>query len=256
MSGITIKTFTSIIIALCCTCTVETVAAQSGDGWFSEIELSADRATGNSDYSNLGLSAEAVHVINVYTHKLNFNFDYAESDDELDRNLLELGYQLNRDLSERLYMYGRVFTEREEIPINSGTTDLEYRALLSVGLGVYLIDTDTRTWTIEGGPGSRSTRYELREPNEPDFVVEETKFAFYGASVFSQVLRDNLIFEHDLTSTYTEKTTSTTSTLALIVPLVANLSGKLSHRTDYESDPQPNIKDTDTLLEISLRINF
>jgi putative salt-induced outer membrane protein len=228
-----------------------TAFAQDEDtNWSGSIEFSAANATGNTENTNLGLGAKAEKKTGRYTHNLSGGANFAETDGAESQNNWFVAYQLDAQLRDRTYAYGRISYEQDEF------SGFENRLFLGAGLGHYIFQSDEKNWKVEGGPGYRLSKIEEPVPLPADFEDEESEFALYASSDFDLTIREGVLFEHDLSSTWTDSNTTVTTTFGLSTKLTESLSSKVSYQVDYETDPPLGREDTDTLLKASLLFGF
>ena len=223
---------------------------ETTDGWDGDIGLSASSATGNSETMHIGFSANAKKIAGRYTHLLEGKYDYAEQDGDASQNALLAGYQLDIQLRDRTYSYGRVQYDRAEF------SGIDNRFFVGAGLGHYFVERDDMTWRLEGGPGYRYTQYIEPEPVPADFDDTESEFALYGNSIFEWEIRDGVDFTHTLDVTWTDPNTSINTEVALVTKLTDSLSSKLSYEIRHETDPIDDKESTDTLLKASILYGF
>ena len=75
-------------------------------GWSGEASLAGSKTTGNTDTTDLGLGINLEKESNQWRHKFYATADRGEVDDAKNKQRYTLGYQLDRDLTDRLYVYG------------------------------------------------------------------------------------------------------------------------------------------------------
>ncbi|MGV6802517.1 MAG: DUF481 domain-containing protein [bacterium] len=242
-------------------CLYTNVYAQDGaEGWDGSIEFSAANATGNAENTTLGLAFSGGRKIGNLTHNLAAAVNYAEATltdssgnqvtDKTQDNWF-ISYQLDKQISDRTYAYGRARYEQDQF---SGFDD---RTFLGAGLGHHIFQSERKNWKIDGGPGYQiATITPPPAPIPANFEDRQEEFALYAASDFSYLIRDGVDFSHNLNTTWTEANTTFNTTVALTTQLTSALSSKLSYQVDHETDPPAGRKDTDTLLKASLLFGF
>ena len=144
-----------------------------------------------------------------------------------------VAYKLDHKFSERTYAYGRVSYEDNDF------SGFDYRLFAGAGLGHFFADGDAVKWKVEGGPGFRYS------PIDDTRMVEQ-EFAVYGSSEFDWVIRDGLIFEQDVNSTWTSPTTTVQSISSLRTKLTDTLSTAMSFEYRYETSPPLGRENSDT----------
>ncbi|NHK27839.1 DUF481 domain-containing protein [Parvularcula flava] len=223
---------------------------EESEGWSGSVEFSAASATGNSETLNVGLATEVKNEVGRYTHLFKGAFNYAEAEEIETQNNLQLSYDLDVQLRDRTYAYGRVQYDQDEF------SGFENRIFVGGGLGHYLIEEEGSTWKIEGGPGYRYSKLEEPDPVPMDFEESESEFAVYASSEYERLIREGVQFTHLLESTWTQSNTSVKTVAALTTKLTDSLSSKVSYEVRYETDPPAGNENTDTLLKASILFGF
>ena len=225
-------------------------AEEVTEGWDGTIEFSAANATGNSENTTIGVGLDSRNKQGRYTHNVDAYANYAESDGTEQQNNFGVAYQLDLDLSDVSYGFGRISYEQDEF------SGFDYRVFLGAGLGRFLIQNNVRVWKVEAGPGVRFTRIEEPVPLPPGFEDEETEVSAFANSEFDWTIREGVLFEHNLAATYADSSSTISTLFALSTKLTENLSSKVSYQVDFETDPPLGREDTDTLLKASLLLGF
>ena len=241
-------TAAAVVLSVC----LSPAYAQDGEeNWDGAIEFSAANATGNTENTNLGLAAKGKRKTGRYTHNLAAAINYAETDDAETQNNWIVSYQLDMQIRDRTYGYGRISYEQDEF------SGFENRLFLGAGVGHHIFQSEQKNWKIEGGPGYRLSNVEQPTPPIPaGFEDEQSEFAFYAASDFDITIREGVLFEHDLSTTWTDTNTTVTTVFGLSTKLTENMSSKIAYQIDFETDPPLGREDTDTLLKASLLFGF
>ncbi len=254
-----LKTAT-VTTLLCAGSFLATATAQDAttDGWDGNIELGFANATGNSENTTLGFRVDAKKIIDRTTHNVFGHANYTESEGIETQNNYGVGYQLDQKVSDRTYYFGRATYDNDQF------SGFDYRVFAGGGLGYWIVDNETRKWKIDGGPGVRFSKTTAVVPGEdgvpldavPVPSVEETEFSAYAGSDFDWVIRDGVVFEHDLGLTYSESSSTLSTRFGLTTQLTERMSSGISYQIDYETDPPAGREDTDTLLKASLLFGF
>lgn len=235
------------------------LAADGSEGWDGSVEFSAANATGNAENTTLGLALEAVRKLDRYTHNFDAAINYAEatvtdgSGTEVSEKTQDnwfVAYQLDMQIRDRTYGYGRVRYEQDAF------SGFDSRTFLGAGIGHHIYEGEPKSWKVEAGPGYQITKLETPDPVPAGFEDSQEEFAFYANSDFDLLVREGVHFSHDLGATWTDANTTLTTTFALTTQLTGSLSSKLSYQVDYETDPPAGREDTDTLLKASLLFGF
>ncbi|GGD01410.1 DUF481 domain-containing protein [Aquisalinus flavus] len=249
-SVISLAVSASSIVVLCAGAGQALAQEEDGEGWSGSVEFSAASATGNSETLNVGLATEVKNEVGRYIHLVKAAFNYAEAGEIETQNNLQLSYELDVQLRDRTYAYGRVQYDQDEF------SGFENRVFVGGGIGHYLIEDEGATWKIEAGPGYRYSMLEEPDPVPMDFEDSESEFAIYASSEYERLIREGVQFTHLLESTYTQSNTSLKTVAALTTKLTDSLSSKVSYEVRYETDPPAGNENTDTLLKASILFGF
>ena len=240
---------------------VEGVAEpDAATGTTGSVDLSFANATGNTENLTLILGGKLEVDRGPVEHAFQTGARYAESaprgtdDRQQTQEAVFASYQLDADLSDRLFAFGRV---RYDYDAFSG---FDHRVFTGAGLGYRFAETEAVNWTVSGGPGVRWTR--LAAPDvppdapDPDFEREQTEFSTYASSDLDWDVTETVSFEQDARVTYTDTSTTLEAEAALKSKLTENLSARFSYRVQHETDPPEGRQPTDTLMTAGLAYGF
>ena len=217
--------------------------------WKGKIQAGASFASGNSDNLSIGVLLDAARDAGDFTHNVSGFFDIAESNNDaiggrtLTQKRWGAAYQLDYNFSPRSYAYGRIAYEEDEF------SGFDYRLFVGAGLGHFFYKSDPFTWKIEGGPGFRYSPIDLTRETEQEFAA-------YGSSELDWLIRDGLVFEQDVNSTWTSSTTTIQSVTALTTKLLDGLSTSIAFEFRYETDPPAGRDNADKIARASLVYGF
>lgn len=217
--------------------------AESGffDNWKGSGQIGGSIASGNSDTvtatAGLTLNKEGLK----WRHEITALADLQRNDGESSQERYALGYQIDRNLSERLYVLGTLGWERNAV------SGLRSRFTESVGLGYKIIVQPRMSWRVEGGPALRQAKFLDRDENGLAFRVSSD----FGWDINSKTRLTQV------TSAYLESgSSSIISTTAITAGLSGALSARLSFNAQYESDPPLGNTHTDTVTRATLVYGF
>jgi len=211
------------------------------DNWSGSGELGGSMATGNSDAvtaaAGLKLSKEGRH----WRHAISALADLQRSDGDNTQERYAANYQVDRNLTDALYMVGTLGWERNAV------AGLRSRFTESLGLGYKVIASPAITWRLEGGPAFRQAKFSDRTENGlAARLASDFAWAFAPKTSLSQT-----------TSAYLEGgSSSILATTALTTNLSGSLSARFSFNVQYESDPSVGNKHTDTVSRATLVYGF
>lgn len=211
--------------------------------WKGKINAGAALASGNSDNFSAGVAIDAARTAGDWVHNFNAFIDYAETNDITNQKRWGASYQLDYLFLDDTYFYGRLSYEEDDF------SGFEFRVFGGAGIGHYLYRTEPFTWKLEGGPGYRYSPIDGSDRIEREFAV-------YGASELDWLIRDGLIFEQDVNTTWTAPTTTIQSLTSLTTALTENLSTGLSFEYRYETMPPLGRLKSDKIARASLVYGF
>ena len=217
--------------------------AQDTDGWSGEGTISAGFTSGNTSTTDIGVGLSGELRFGPWTAKAQVNVDFGKNNGVQNRNRWELAGQLNRDLNERFYIYGRGAYERDKF------SGFNSRLFLGAGGGYRIFMGDMTSWTIEGGPGYRQDEIQLTG-------VSKGSFGARIGSAFSHQFNESVSFSNDTEWIYSKVSSQLINTAAITAQLSGALSARASFEFRNESSPQPGRKATDTTTRLSVVYGF
>ena len=214
------------------------------DGFAGEASLTGGKTTGNTDTEDLSLGLKLAKDDGKWEHNVTALVDYGKAEGTKNKNRWALGYQLNRDLNDRTYVYGSADYYQDSF----GSFKDGY--FIGAGLGYKVILPDPIGWNLEGGPGYRSqnARLEINDivqsPNG-EASRRENEFAVRAASDFDYAINDNVSLYNDTELTWSDSDTYIWNEIGLNAQLMGDLAARISYRVDHHTDPLSG-KKTDT----------
>ncbi len=230
------------------TLTVLSSTAMAGEnGWTGEAALTGSKTTGNTETTNAGLGVKLEKQDDVWRHKFDAAADYGKVSGTKNKERWELGYQLDRDLNDRLYAFGTgdVFQDK------FGSYKDGY--YLGTGLGYKAIVGEPITWDIEGGVGYRSQKVRLT-PGTPGGAASERQsdIALRAFSDFKYSLNENVSLYNETEITWSESDTNIWNDVGITAQLMGNLAARASFRIDHHTDVPVGFDKTDTISRIGV----
>lgn len=224
-----------------------TANAQMLDGWTGEASLTGSKTTGNTDTTDLGLGLKLNKESDVWRHKFKALADYGKVDGSKNKQRFALGYQIDRDINERTYVYGNADYFNDDF----GAFKTGY--FLGTGVGYKAILPDPVSWNLEGGLGYRSQK--TQDPTPPALLpLSETnnELALRAFSDFDWVLNENVSAYNDTEIIYSKSDTYIWNEIGLTATLAGNLAARASFRIDNHSDVPVGTKKTDTITRFGI----
>lgn len=211
--------------------------------WDGKINASGLLSDGNSENVAAGVKVEAVRKSGSLVHNIKGFFDLGRSRGKTNQKRWGASYQLDFDLGDATYAYGRLSYEENEF------SGFDYRLFAGAGLGHFYFDTETFVWKVEGGPGFRYS------PIDATREIEQ-QVALYASSEIDWQIRDGVELEQDVNVTWTTPTTTFETVTALTTQLTDSISTGLSFEYRYETDPPEGRENFDAIARASLIYGF
>jgi len=224
-----------------------TANAQFTEGWTGEASLTGSKTTGNTETTDIGLGLKLNKEADVWRHKFKALVDYGKVDGSKNKQRIALGYQIDRDVNERLYIYGNADYFNDDF----GAFKTGY--FLGTGLGYKAVLPEPVSWNLEGGLGYRSQK--TQDPTPPALLplsVTENELALRAFSDLDWVLNENVSAYNDTEIIYSKSDTYIWNEVGLTATLAGNLAARASFRIDTHSDVPVGTKKTDTVTRFGI----
>lgn len=213
-----------------------------GPGWTGSVSMSGALSTGNTETTDFQLGGRVQNSFGAWNQTLGIAGEYSEEDDnEFEKRVFAI-YDINRSLTDQLYVFGLARGEYDEFGA------FQRSAFAGVGPGFRVFNTPDVAWRVQAGPGVRYTEDQLGN--------EETEFGAIASSRFFYRLTDGAFVTNDTDVLYSDTSTLVTNDLGLNLRVTEVISTRLGYRVDYETDPPAGFDDTDTKLTAALVFSF
>jgi len=240
-------------------CAAASAHAQTGvlAGWEGEASLNGARTTGNTDTLDFGAALKLEKNTDTWNHKLKGSALFGETDDVSTRERYDIGYQIERNFSDRLYAYGNGDYYSDEF----GAFANGY--FIGGGLGYRVLLNEPFTWNLEGGPGFRSQVEQdtidaalfAIDPTDPLAFIDgerTNEFGLRGRSDLDYVVNENVSIYNDTEILWSSSDTYTWNEVGITAQLVGNLAARASYRVDNHTNPPAGTKATDTITKVGV----
>lgn len=217
--------------------------AQDADSWTGEGTLTAGYTSGNTETTDVGIGLSGARQLDVWRIKAQVTVDYGDNNGVESRNRWALSGQLDRDLTDRFYVYGRGAYEVDKF------SGFDSRFFGGVGVGYKILIGEMTTWSIEGGPGYRRDVIQLTG-------ISKGNIGARIGSAFAHPFNDAVSFSNDIEWVYSDVSTQLVNISAITAKLTDVLAARISFEVRNESDPLPGRKSTDTATRLSLVFGF
>ena len=212
--------------------------AQDVTGWVGEASLTANRTTGNTDTTNVGVGLKLDNVGEQWRHKFVTSADYGTVNSVRNRERFNLGYQMERDISDRIFGFGTADYYYDDF---GAFTDGYF---VGGGLGYTIYEGKPIGWSVTTGVGYRSQTSAL------DIISNE--FAVNAESDFDWKINEQVSAYNDSGVLWSDSDTYLWSEAGLTANLMGNLAALASFRIDHHSDVPFGTEKTDTITRFGI----
>jgi len=225
--------------------------AGTAQAQITEASLSGSKTTGNTETTDLGLGLKLQKETDVWRHKFKALADTGKVSGETNKKSYNLGYQIDRDLNERTYVYGNAdYFGNDFGPFKQGY-------FLGAGVGYKAILPEPLSWNLEGGLGYRSQKSRIVDNNiltNPLGLASDrtNELAVRGFSDLDYILNDNVSLYNDTEIIYSKSDTYIWNETGITATLAGNLAARASFRVDTHSDVPVGTEKTDTITRFGI----
>ncbi|WP_371396393.1 YdiY family protein [Fretibacter rubidus] len=209
-------------------------------GWSGEAALTGSKTTGNTETTDIGLALDLTKTDGPWRNKFNASFDYGETSNIKNRQRLVLGYQIERDINDRLFGYANADYFQDDF----GAFETGY--FVGGGLGYKLVLPEPLAWDITGGAGYRSQK------TQGPLSVTENEFALNGRSEIDYQFNDAVSAYNNTEILWSDSDTYIWNEVGLTAQLMGNLAARASFRIDNHSTVPLGREKTDTITRIGV----
>ena len=231
--------------------TAGTANAQITEGWTGEASLAGSKTTGNTETTDIGLGLKLQKEAGQWRHKFNALADLGRAEGLTNKKRYNLGYQIDRDVNERLYVYGNADYFSDDFgPFKQGY-------FLGTGLGYKAVLPEPLSWNLESGLGYRSQKSRILDNNiltNPLGLASdrENELALRAFSDLDYKLNDNVSAYNDTEIIYSKSDTYIWNETGITATLAGNLAARASFRIDTHTDVPIGTEKTDTITRFGI----
>lgn len=223
------------------------IANAQSDGWSGEGSLTGSKTTGNTETTDIGLGLKLKKDGEKWRHKFKALADYGKVSGAKNKQRFAVGYQIDRDLNDRTYLYGNADYFNDDF----GAFKDGY--FIGTGVGYKAILPDPIGWNLEAGAGYRSQA--TQDPVPPAVAplsVRSSELALRGFSDFDYAINEAVSLYNDTEIIYSSSDTYIWNEIGLTAKLAGNLSARASFRIDNHSTVPPGTEKTDTVTRFGI----
>lgn len=225
------------------------------DGWSGEASLTGSKTTGNTETTDLGLGLNLKKESDKWRHTFRASADFGRVSGDTNKERYVLGYQLDRDLTDRLYAYGNADYFQD------GFGAFKDGYFIGTGLGYKVVEPAPLGWDVEAGLGYRSqkpriaagtTQAVIDQLIEDDLIGRQNELAARGASKLTYDFNDAVSAYNNSEVIWSDSDTYLWNELGLTANLAGNLAARASYRIDHHTDVLPGTEKTDTITRFGI----
>ena len=211
-------------------------------GFYGSIAARATATSGNTENFDVGIGANFGTFDGTNGHDVTISYAYGEEDGDASQDSLLASYQYTRSFTDRFFGFAKGQVASDEFASVSSDT------FVGFGAGYRVIDGDTLSWSLQGGPGYRTAELsDGTEIEEEAVSVSSDLFVQITPDVFFTMGTDILTSDFD---------TFVTNDAGVTVAMTDALSLRSSVVTEYHTDPLPGFENTDNTVGMSLIYSF
>lgn len=209
-------------------------------GWSGEASVTGSKTTGNTETTDLGVSVKLAKDIGKFRNKLRGRFDYGKNSGARNKQRLALGYQIQTDLSDRLYVLGNTDYFQDDF----GAFEQGY--YVGAGFGYKMVIPDPLGWDISGGLGYRS------QTPQQETSPAKKEVGLQARSDFDYKFNDAVSVYNNTELLYSKSDTYIWNEVGLTATLMGDLAARASFRVDNHSTVPVGREKTDTITRIGV----
>ena len=227
---------------------LEAEIEQFRNPWSSRLELGLSGSTGNNERLSLNARVSAKREVENERLYLSASGFYSEENNARTKNEILGEARLERDISDRFFVYGKGGLEYDEFE------NLDLRSTLTAGLGYFVIKEGHHEFKLRGGVGYQHETF-ADGTNDDDVILDlgydyridlNSYLRFTQSLTFYPSLEDPASDYRLMVETAGE------------VPLSGDEAWKLRMgvKNDYDAQPRPGIERLDTTYFLNLAYDF
>ncbi|PVA06996.1 DUF481 domain-containing protein [Thalassorhabdomicrobium marinisediminis] len=211
-------------------------------GFDGSVALQANATDGNTDNASVGLGMNMGYYDGLNGYDLQLSYQYAETDGVSTEESLLYSAQYTRDFGRSYFGFAKLQGSVDSLPFDTSDN------YLGAGVGYRIYNTADLQWSVQGGVG-----YRVADLNTADDLEEP---AISVSSNYYNSLTDTVSLTNDTDIIASDSDTVVYNDLGVNVAMTDVLALRTSVQTEYHTDPQPGLKDTDNTFGVSLVYNF
>jgi len=222
------------------------------DRWEGKGQLGGFMATGNSE--NIGVTASLnIERVGIdWRHRLRASVDYQETNQITTREQYFASYEPRFDINPGLFAYALAQWDKDEFQ------GFDSRFAVSGGLGYQVLGGEDLRLSLKAGPAWRRTQFVDGRDENSLAALAGIDFDWQVAENIKVTQDTDLVAEGGGSAVAIIDANTTTINLVtgLETSLIASLTARFSYAIEYDSNPPPNARSTDTMSRLTLVYGF
>ncbi len=217
--------------------------APSNPAFTGSVDFGGILRTGNTENAGVKGQLKLGYKPDRWEHKGTAEASYLRSEAETLEQRAVLEYEVNYDITDRLFAFGLANYTDDRF------SGFDFETLSSAGLGVRLYEGDPVTWEVTAGPSLRYAEFS-------DSDESETAPGARFTNDISWQVSENALLANETEVLWDRERVTLENDASVKLRIVEKLSGKLSLNTRYRSNLPEDTKSTDTTTRASIVYDF
>lgn len=211
-------------------------------GFDGSVALQANATDGNTDTATLGVGANLGYYDGTNGYQLQLSYQYSEAEGNVDEDSLLYDLEYTRDFSTGYYGFAKLQGTVDSFPAETSDN------FLGFGVGYKIYDTRDMQWTVQAGVGYRVA--DLKDAEDLGEGALSLSSGYYNR------INESMSFSMDTDIIGSESGTRVYNDMGINVAMTESMAMRTSLVTEYNSNPEDGVKDTDNSIGVSLVYNF
>lgn len=214
----------------------------SPKAWDGEVSLGGSLLTGNTNEKAISLGLKLDRNTELWEHHFAIVGDYSRNEERTTKERILANYNSKWFLWDRGYAFGLLDFELDTF------SEFDWRTTQAVGAGYRVVELETMTLDLEGGPGLRETKLAA------DGV--QTEIIALLRSTYNWHITDTIKFQDQASIFAGSKRTTFINDAGITAKFTDQLSGRLSLYFKYDTSVPDGQENLDTATRASIVYDF
>lgn len=223
-------------------------AAAPAKLWTGNVEFGYVSTTGNSQSSSIKGHTDVKRERDKWRYLIQADALNTSEDNQRSAERYFLSNKLDYTFAPHTYTFGYASYENDRF------SGYAWQGVVSAGIGYRLLDSETMTWDIEGGPGYRYAKIS-DVTTDPD-ASDEKEAILRLSTKYQWKVSDTATFQQELSMESGSSNTVSRSITSLKTSIIGQLAMKLSYTVKHNTSVPPGTRRTDTETAVTLVYTF